>query len=343
MIWLTWRQFRVQALAAVLGLTAVAAAAALTGPRLARLARSGRNVFDLSTGGERTLFLAGVVAVAVVPALVGAFWGAPLIARELEAGTHRLAWNQSVTRSRWLAVKLGVTALAAALAAGLTSLAVTWWSGPLDGASSTGHGGMPQRLTPVTFAMRGVVPVGYAVLAVVLGATLGAVLRRTLPAMAVTLAVYAALQIAVPLWVRPHLAAPVTATIVPARGTLDGISSDESGRQVTLSVHTPDPRDWILSDRTVDPAGRPAGLPASFVACLPPPGGPVSTSGQAQAPASGPEECLGRLAGTGYRQQVVYQPGDRFWRLQWTELALYLAASGVVAALCFHWVRRRVT
>ena len=46
--------------------------------------------------------------VALAPAVIGAFWGAPLVARELEAGTHRLVWNQSVTRTRWLATKLGV-------------------------------------------------------------------------------------------------------------------------------------------------------------------------------------------------------------------------------------------
>ena len=57
--------------------------------------------------------------VLVLPALIGLFWGAPLIARELEAGTHRLVWNQSITRTRWLAVKLGLTGLAAMVAAGL--------------------------------------------------------------------------------------------------------------------------------------------------------------------------------------------------------------------------------
>jgi ABC-type transport system involved in multi-copper enzyme maturation permease subunit len=35
-----------------------------------------------------------------IPALLGMFWGAPLIARELESGTYRLAWTQSVTRRR---------------------------------------------------------------------------------------------------------------------------------------------------------------------------------------------------------------------------------------------------
>src|SRR4029078_5669851 len=85
------------------------------------------------------------------------------------------------------------------------TLAVTWWSQPLDGALSSTHGSLPARLTPVSFAMRGVVPIGYAVFGGVLGATLGAVLRRSLPAMAVTLAVLIFVQIAVPTWIRAHL------------------------------------------------------------------------------------------------------------------------------------------
>ena len=65
--------------------------------------------------------------IAVVPAIVGVFWGAPLVARELETGTFRLAWTQSVTRTRWLALKLAVVGVAAMVVAGLFSLGVTWW------------------------------------------------------------------------------------------------------------------------------------------------------------------------------------------------------------------------
>ena len=73
---------------------------------------------------HRSTGLAVTSVVLVLPALIGIFWGAPLIARELEAGTHRLVWNQSVTRTRWLAVKLGLVGLAAVAVAGLGSLAV---------------------------------------------------------------------------------------------------------------------------------------------------------------------------------------------------------------------------
>ncbi len=80
----------------------------------------------------------------VVPALIGVFWGAPLIARELETGTHRLAWNQSVTRTRWLATKLVIVGAAAAVTVGLLSWAVTSWAHHIDDATG-------DRITPELF------------------------------------------------------------------------------------------------------------------------------------------------------------------------------------------------
>ena len=61
------------------------------------------------------------ILVIVVPGVLGLFWGAPLVARELQTGTYRLAWTQSVSRRRWLLVKLGVVGLAAMATAGLLS------------------------------------------------------------------------------------------------------------------------------------------------------------------------------------------------------------------------------
>ena len=119
-----------------------------------------RDVYDLLTGNDRLLFYGGIAVLAVAPAVIGIFWGAPLVARELETGTHRLAWNQSVTRSRWLATKLGFTVLATAVAVGILTLAITWWAHPIDGATGSSRGSLPSRLTPISFAMRGIVPVG---------------------------------------------------------------------------------------------------------------------------------------------------------------------------------------
>ena len=76
-----------------------------------------------------------------------------MIAREIETGTHRLAWNQSVTRTRWLATKLvGVGGVAVA-AAGLLCLGVTWSASLVDRYAES-------RITPLLFGARGIVPIG---------------------------------------------------------------------------------------------------------------------------------------------------------------------------------------
>ncbi|MGB9376109.1 MAG: ABC transporter permease subunit, partial [Mycobacteriales bacterium] len=261
MIWLTWRQFRTQFIA-VYGLVVAACVwLAITGPALARLARRNRNVYDLLTSNDRLLFNGGIAVLAVSPAVLGIFWGAPLVARELETGTYRLAWNQSVTRRRWLATKLGLTVLATAVAVGLLTTAITWWANPIDGATGQ-RGGLAPRLTPISFAMRGIVPVGYAVFALLLGTLIGLIVRRSIPAMALTLAIYVLIQVAVPLWVRPHLVPATMTTMVISRSTLDAISIDDSGI-VKVTRHAGQ-GDWILTNQTVDAHGRATALPAWF-------------------------------------------------------------------------------
>jgi ABC-type transport system involved in multi-copper enzyme maturation permease subunit len=343
MIWLSWRQLRAQVVAVCLVVLAVALLLVATGPRLARLASSTSTVYDLLTSRDLGQFYGGLAVVAVAPALLGAFWGAPLVARELETGTYRLVWNQSVTRTRWLSVKLGSAVLATAVAVGALSAAVTWWSAPLDGTTSATHGALPARLTPVAFAMRGLVPVSYAVFALVLGTALGLLLRRTVPAMALTLLLYVLVQVAVPVWVRPHLLAPEDTTITVATSTLDGVSSAPGDAVPTLTVHTAGHGDWVLTNETVDASGRPSTLPSWFAACTPPP--PTGTQGTqtAAVAGSGLDDCLARLDEEGYRQHVVYHPASRFWPLQWAESGCYLAVAGLLAGGSFWWMRHRLT
>ena len=101
MIWLTWRQFRVQA-RVVAGAVVAPCCSSLTDARARRpLAR--RHLPD-AFRSERlavAVYNAAIVAVCA-PAIVGVFWGAPLVARELEAGTHRLVWtSRSRARAGW--------------------------------------------------------------------------------------------------------------------------------------------------------------------------------------------------------------------------------------------------
>ena len=119
--------------------------------------------------------------------------GRPLVTRELDAGTHRLAWTHT-TRTRWLVAKLAFVGLAAMAAAGLLSLAVSWWAGPIDAAvASRERHARPRDLrlpadVGEIFDARGIVPIGYAAFAFALGVTVGVLVRRTLPAMAILLA-----------------------------------------------------------------------------------------------------------------------------------------------------------
>src|SRR4051795_10545970 len=142
MIWLTWRQFRAQGAVVYGAMAAVAFLLLITASRLTDLWHPGQqSFFDVLQAQRLTIVVFNVAFAAVLtaPAIIGAFWGAPLIARELETGTHRLAWNQTVTRTGWLATKLAVIGVAAMVGVGVLSLLMTWWSGPIDDAIAAGN------------------------------------------------------------------------------------------------------------------------------------------------------------------------------------------------------------
>ncbi|GAA3775388.1 transmembrane transport protein [Micromonospora maritima] len=321
MIRFTLRQFRLPALAGVVLL-------ALAGAGLLRLGADVRAVPDPARLPDRyaqtMLFLAG--GFALVPALLGAFWGAPLVARELETGTHRLVWNQSVPRGRWLTVKLAVTGLAAALVAGLLSAALTWAAAPVDRAAG-------DRFSTVLFGARGVAPIGYAVFALVLGAVTGLLLRRTLPAMALVFLVVVAAQLAVPNLLRPHylpperVTVPMTAEAVNRARNLGSIT----GGPVVGGLDVPGA--WVTDISPLRTADGRQLSDAAFGACFrdPPRTGATGTFGDTAV-------CLGALD---LHVDLAYQPNRRFWPFQWIELALHLGAAGLLAVLGRWRLRRR--
>jgi hypothetical protein len=352
-IWLSWRQFRTQALVTFGALAALGFVLAVTGPHLLQLYNE--NVAHCQAHGNCQTEIPEFMnlyhresilnpAVWVVPALIGMFWGAPLVARELETGTHRLAWTQSVTRTRWLAVKLAVVGLASVAVAGLLSLMVTWWFSPIDRVNMYQY---------ATFDQRDLTPVGYAAFAFAVGVTAGVLIRRTLPAMAATLVAFVATRLAVADWVRPNLVAPLRRTFALDRSAM-GFGSLGSG-QTTLQPGTPNiPNAWIYSTRVVDGSGH--ALPSQLVAKVCP------TLGTAPSPANPPlpgpgrvvrtgvppdvqsamRQCVDRLAGT-YHEVVSYQPGSRYWVFQWSETAIFVTAAAALVGLCFWWIHHRLT
>lgn len=133
--------------------------------------------------------------------LIGLFWGAPTVAREVEQGTHRMVWTQGVSRRQWAAVKFGFVGAAAVLVATVYGLGMSWWLDPLIQVNQRGF-------EYLLFDMQGLVPVEYTLFAVALGVFAGFVWNRMLPAMAVTLLGFLVVHLAVMLLARAHYRPP---------------------------------------------------------------------------------------------------------------------------------------
>ena len=279
------------------------------------------------------------------PVLFGIFLGAPLIARELEAGTYRLAWTQSVTRTRWIVTRLTLVTLVTTVLMAMLSTAVTWWQRPLD---------LVNNALWLNFDQRDVVPVAFAVFAVALGTLFGALVRRTLVAMAGTIVGYFGARYLVSEYIRSNLFTPLRASL-PFRlqVTATGIGA---------TIGPPQPNDLVVSNQIVTGSGRVVGQDG----VIGPNGnlGVTDLKGNGTAVFSGVGRCPNRIpVSTGphwhtvpatqaalqrcidsfhLRQVVAYQPASRYWPLQWSEAAIFVALAGALAVGCVWWVRRRL-
>jgi hypothetical protein len=216
------------------------------------------------------------------------------------------------------------------------SLMQAWWAAPIGRAA--GQGGSStylamNRYSALVFATHGITPLGYAAFGFALGVTAGALIRRTVPAMAVTLAIFAALQVAMPLWIRPNLI-PASHTVIPVT-SLDGISLSQTAHpnHSTFSLGALDlpgqPGAWILSSGTVNAAGQ---------ATITTPAACTAPAMQNASPAF--FDCL---ASHGIREAISYQPASRYWAFQSTETAIYLALALALAGCCFRQLNRRLS
>jgi hypothetical protein len=365
LIWLTWRQSRMKAAVAAMALAVFAVLLAVTGPHLASqyadstlgtcrgsigdcgayaddflqqvygsLALASSGFF--AAGSYWLLYLLGIVAIIVAPVVIGIFWGAPLIASEFEAGTHYLAWNQSITRTRWLAVKLSLTGLAAMAVTEALSLMQGWWAAPISLAVARGACCSPlamNQFNPLVFATHGIAPLGYAAFAFALGVTAGVLTRRVVPAMALTLAVFTVLQIAMPLGVRPHLFPPDHTNA--AFSSFDSLDVPIENNTFTAIPNGwgDQPEAWVLSSGAVNAAGQPvSAVPPDCTQAM------AGVSGKLSHPA-----LLDCLASHGDQIAVTYQPASRYWAFQWTETAIYIALALALVGFCFWTIRRRLS
>jgi hypothetical protein len=345
MIWLAWRQFRAQALVTVGLLIVFAAVVLVTGLHL-------RDVYS-TLGGSRcaarsdctALFthdrtLAGVLgpALLAIPALLGMFWGAPLVARELENGTYRLAWTQSITRRHWLVVRVMLIGTTALVVAGLATWLVTWWFAPLDAVHM-------KLLHPAVFAARGIVTIGYSEFTFALGIATGALLRRTLPAMAVTLAGFVAALGGVTFWVLPHL--PYVSRAIERDRLGHGIAFNPTDTGITTApLRHLVPNEWILSTTVVDRVGHPIGLARVHRllqrAC--PADGPLTSNGRVKAhEMNGLGSHCDHWISAHLRLLVTYQGPSHYWPLQAIDTTIFLTAAVLILAATVWRTGRRTS
>jgi ABC-type transport system involved in multi-copper enzyme maturation permease subunit len=326
MVWVTWRQHRIAlaGVAALLGGGAVYllimglsihhsyAAATACHPATPDYCGNliGNFLSTYWTGAQLTSVL-----LQLVPVLIGAFVGAPVLARELETGTFRFIWTQGFGRARWAVAKLTMLAVVVTAAAGAFSVLYAWYIRPFLAAAVSQQSSLAGEI----FDLKGVAFAAWTLAAFAIGALAGMLIRRIVPAMAATLAVYAGLAFTTTLWLRQHYLAPLVTSSPggppgPANAALPVSQwyTGPNGKPVSQSVINHLLRGY---QPNVTKVGR-----NSFKTFVDP---------------------HQYLAQHGYTQWMSYQPASRFWPFQWIESGWLVALSLILIAATIWLVRRR--
>jgi hypothetical protein len=319
--WVTWRQHRT-ALIGVLGFVGAAALCFLiVGLKLHHAYAAAIACHPASSAACNAAvesftgignFLSNGIPLQVVPPLIGAFVGAPVIARELEVGTFRFAWTQGFGRWRWTLAKLVGLGIVVTAASGALSVLASWYYEPYFAPGS------PTQFNPLNpglFDLRGIGFAAWTLAAFAIGALAGVLIRRVVPTIVTTLAVYAALAFATGGWLRMHYLTPLV---------VKGLNAPGSARIVSQ---------WASRAGRVVFSGPPT-FPIYQQYCP-----AVAGLGKGGGPSSGnPLECL---AQHGFTFWTSYQPASRFWPFQWIEAGWLLALSVLLIAATVWLVRRR--
>jgi len=318
MAWVTWRQHRIAlaGVAALLGAWAVYlwlaglqlhhAYAAATACHPASSLACGEIIseFNLTYGDPA---LTAAVLLQTVPALIGAFVGAPVLARELETGTFRYAWTLGISRRRWTLGKLVPLAIAVAAAAGVFSLLFSWFFQPFFADGNN----IP--FTAELIDLRWPAFAAWTLAAFAIGALAGMLIRRVVPAIAATLAAWAGLALTAALYLRQHYAVPLRTSNLNVPGSAWIMSQwwTKGGKFAFANWHDA-PASLVRRCSAAGPLGK--GSPGTLYQCF---------------------------AQHGYTQWTSYQPGSRFWPFQWIEGGWLLALSVLLIAATVWLVRRR--
>jgi hypothetical protein len=322
MAWVTWRQHRPTLISvpAVLGAVAVFLwiaglkihhdYAVLTAchPATSNACGALNSTFN---GTDWTMANTISIFMILTPALLGAFAGAPVLARELETGTYRYAWTQGFGRERWTIAKLALLAVAVTAVAGAFSQVFVWFFQPFLAQEDL------TVLSATVFATHGIAFAAWTLVAFAIGALAGMFIRRIVPAMATTLAAYTGLMLATWLFLRAHY--PVA--LVSSNASIGGTGA--------FNVNDP----WVLSTWFTGPGGKPANQSVvnQIFALFPHNGGGPKVK----------ETLAQEFTQHGITVWFRYIPVSRFWPMQFIEAGWLLALSVLLIAATVWLVRRR--
>jgi hypothetical protein len=327
MAWVSWRHHRVALGGVAVFLGALAAWLWIAGASLHRAYAAALACHPAGSAACNSLILnfdatnvvlKGGFVLQPLPALIGAFVGAPMLAREIEAGTFRYAWTQGFGRWRWTLAKLVLVGVAVAAVAGAFSVLVSWYYQPYLASGNGTVFSSASPLSPGLFDLRGVAFAAWTLAAFAIGALAGMLIRRVVPAIAATLAVYAGLALLAGNVLRQHYLTPLATSNPNVPGSA-WVTSQWWTKGGKLAFGGRPPVDLLQQL-----------CPSSFT---PGAGGRVGISST-----SSPTQCLVQH---GYTQWSNYQPASHFWPFQWIEGGWLLALSALLAFVTVWLVRRR--
>ena len=305
--WLTWRQHRwLVAITALAALVEAAVMAATSGT-----IRSHSPCPSVNSACVLKLIHYGALAdwqltlVMVLPGFVAAFWGAPLIAQEYEQRTHLLAWAQDITPRRWLAAK--VTLLTAASVVLAITLGIA-----AQQLAHIGNAVMPpdtvNMFTPAYFEASPELVGAYTICGLALGTAVGAVTRRLVPAMAVTLAMFAGIRLLVRDVFRPHY--------LPPKIALGGLDDTPHTGPDAFIIGTPG---------YANATGHPAQAPSQCLSVV----------------SNTPKQFDRCMRDHGITNSLLhYQPGSRIPTFQLIESGVFVALAVLFLAVAGYRMRR---
>ncbi|MDH6576142.1 ABC transporter permease subunit [Kitasatospora sp. MAP5-34] len=264
------------------------------------------------------------ILLALPPAL-GLFLGAPLLAREFESGTYRLAWTQSVSRRRWLAARLGVPLAVTLVGSTVLAVVSTWWVHVVEGRFAVP--GYYHWFTWMSRTTSGPAVVGFCVVGVALGAAVGLVVRRVVASMAVTAVLTLGLRL---------LVDQLRFVLLPAKRAVVAVhvALEPTGAHATLyngHLNTGVPLEsYNLGNGFLTTGGLRIPLVSDWIDMLAD-GTPICRDESGQ--------CLA------HHTEIVqaysdYQPPSAEWPMLWTEAGICLAVAAALVAFCFLWIRR---